>query len=74
MKEGDYIIAVNGQPTNEMDNIYEPLVNTAGKQVTLQGQRRSRKTEGSRETVVMPIADERAAVLSTIGCEATSRR
>ena len=35
VKEGDYIIAVDGQPTNEMTNIYEALVNTAGKQVTL---------------------------------------
>ena len=57
VKEGDYIIAVNGQPTNEMVNIYEALVGTAGKQVTLKVN--AEPTEkGSREMVVTPIADE----------------
>src|SRR5207302_1840343 len=35
VKEGEYIVAVNGQPANEMSNLYEALVNTVGKQVTL---------------------------------------
>ncbi|MEX0601754.1 MAG: PDZ domain-containing protein, partial [Bacteroidota bacterium] len=35
VREGDFILAVNGQPTNRMANFYESLVNTAGKQVTL---------------------------------------
>ena len=35
VSEGEYIMAVNGQPTNEMGNIYESLVNTVGKQVRL---------------------------------------
>ena len=35
VKEGDYILAVDGKPTNEMKNIYAALVDTAGKQVTL---------------------------------------
>ena len=34
-KEGDYILAVNGRPTSEMHNIYQSLIDTAGKQVTL---------------------------------------
>jgi len=56
-KEGDYILSVNGLPTNKMDNIYEALVNTVGKQVKLKIN--SVPTEkGSREVVVIPIADE----------------
>ena len=27
-REGDYILAVNGKPTNQMKDIYESLVNT----------------------------------------------
>ncbi len=34
-REGDYILAVNGKPTNQMKDIYESLVNTVGKQVRL---------------------------------------
>lgn len=55
--DGDYILAVDGKPTNQMKDIYEALVNTVGKQVTLK--LNSRPTEqGSWETVVVPIADE----------------
>jgi tricorn protease len=54
---GDYILAVNGKPTDDMGNIYEALVNTAGKQVKLKVN--SKPVEkGSREVVVVPIADE----------------
>ncbi|HUI64668.1 MAG TPA: S41 family peptidase [Bacteroidota bacterium] len=56
--EGDYILAVNGKPTNAMNDIYESLVNTVGRQVTLRLNREPRE-EGSHETVVIPIADER---------------
>jgi tricorn protease len=55
--EGDYILAVNAQPTNEMINIYEALVNTAGKQVRLKVNGEPRE-KGSREVVVVPIGDE----------------
>jgi len=56
-KEGDYIIAVDGKPTNEMTDIYEALVNTVDKQVKLR--LNSEPTEkGSREVVVVPIGDE----------------
>ena len=55
--EGDYILAVNGKPTNEMRNIYESLVNTVGKQVRLKLNAKAEE-EGSRETVVVPIANE----------------
>lgn len=57
VKEGDYIIAVNGHPTNTMPDIYGSLVNTAGKQVTLRVNAEP-KEEGSHETIVVPTADE----------------
>ncbi|HTR82292.1 MAG TPA: PDZ domain-containing protein [Bacteroidota bacterium] len=56
-KEGEYIIAVNGKPTNTMVNIYASLVGTVGKQVTLKLNAQP-KEEGSHETVVVPIGDE----------------
>jgi len=57
VKEGDYIIAVDAKPTNQMNNIYESLVNKAGKQVTLRVNEEPRE-KGSHETVVVPIDDE----------------
>lgn len=57
-REGDYIIAVDGNPTNQMQNLYQALVNTAGKQVTLR-LNTSPKEDGSHETVVIPTRDER---------------
>jgi tricorn protease len=57
-KEGDYILAVDGRPTNQMKDIYEALVDTVGKQVRLKLNAEPREA-GSRETVVIPIADER---------------
>ncbi len=57
VQEGEYIIAVNGVSTNEMTNIYESLLNTAGKQVILSVNSRPDAT-GAREVIVMPIDDE----------------
>jgi tricorn protease len=57
--EGDFILAVDGKPTNKMKDIYEALVNTAGKQVRLRLNAKAEE-QGSRETVVVPIADEHA--------------
>ncbi len=57
VNEGDFIIAVNGKPTNEMNDIYEALVGTVGTQVTLKVNA-SAKESGSRETTVIPIANE----------------
>jgi len=57
VKEGDYIIAVDGKPTNQMNNIYAAFVNTAGKQVTLRVNRQP-KEAGSHETVVIPTDNE----------------
>lgn len=57
IKEGDYIIAVDGKPTNQMNDLYESLVNTAGKQVKLKVNSEP-KEAGAHETVVVPTANE----------------
>ncbi len=56
--EGDYILAVNGESTRGIKDIYERLVNTVGKQVTLTLGKEA-KEAGSWKTVVIPISDER---------------
>ncbi|MBK7258786.1 MAG: PD40 domain-containing protein [Ignavibacteriae bacterium] len=55
--EGDFIIAVNGRSTRDMKDIYESLINTADKQVTLTLNSKP-STEGSWTTVVVPTASE----------------
>ncbi|MBO0699131.1 MAG: PD40 domain-containing protein, partial [Zavarzinella sp.] len=57
VKEGEYIVAVNGRPTNEVDNIYELLLNTPGRQ-TLLSVNKEPKAEGARTVAVAPIGDE----------------
>jgi tricorn protease len=57
VKEGEYILAVNGTPTREMTDIYASLVNSAGKQVTLTVSS-TPKSDGARDVVVVPISSE----------------
>ncbi len=57
MKEGDYIIAVNGHPVRMTDNIYKLLVGKANKQVELTVNNKP-ELQGSRKVIVVPIADE----------------
>jgi tricorn protease len=57
VKEGEYLLAINGRPTNEMANPYEALVNTGGKQVTLKVSVTPQAQSG-REVVVVPTASE----------------
>ncbi|HTU22640.1 MAG TPA: PDZ domain-containing protein [Gemmataceae bacterium] len=57
VKDGDFLIAINGQPVNEMKTPYEMLVNQAGKQVVLKISSEP-KEKGSREIVVVPIDNE----------------
>lgn len=56
-KEGDYILAIDGKPTDQMKTMFEAMVNTAGKQVTLRLNAEPRES-GSRETVVVPTGNE----------------
>jgi tricorn protease len=55
--EGDFIIAVNGQSTRTMDNLYAALVNTAGKTVKLTVNSAPSPT-GAHDELVRPVADE----------------
>lgn len=57
VKAGDYILAVNGHPVSELDNLYSALVGTVGKQVVLRVNS-SPADAGARDVTVVPIADE----------------
>ncbi|MDP4282488.1 MAG: PDZ domain-containing protein [Bacteroidota bacterium] len=57
VKEGDYIIEVNGKSTKDMNDIFESLVNTADQQVELTVNEKS-SVEGAHKTIVVPIDDE----------------
>ena len=57
INEGDFIIAVNGRPVSEVDNIYRLLVNTAGNLVELTVNSKP-EAAGSRKVIVRPLADE----------------
>ncbi len=57
VKEGDFILAVNGKPVRDLPNLYAALVGTVGKQVTLRVNSQANDT-GARDIVVTPIADE----------------
>lgn len=57
VNEGDYIVAVDGRSTADLTDIWEALVDKAGKQVTLSVNATPSAT-GARDTVVVPTADE----------------
>ncbi|MBE0460629.1 MAG: PD40 domain-containing protein [Candidatus Aminicenantes bacterium] len=57
VSEGNFIVSINGKPTNTMKDIYKFLWNTVGKQVTLQVNSKPEE-KGSWKAVVMPIKDE----------------
>lgn len=56
-KEGDFIVAVDGVSTKDMVNIYEALVDKAGKAVVLSLNSKASEST-ARNVVVMPIASE----------------
>ncbi len=57
VKQGDFILAVNGKPTNNMTDIYRSLLGLAGNEVelTING---SASMDGSRKVLITPVADE----------------
>ncbi|MGW8314235.1 MAG: S41 family peptidase [Bacteroidales bacterium] len=57
ISEGDFITAVNGKSTKEMDDIYKALVNTAGKTVQLTISPDASGGE-THDELVKPISDE----------------
>lgn len=56
-KEGDFIVAIDGVSTKDMNNIYEALVDKAGKAVVLSLNSKASEN-GARDVVVEPIASE----------------
>jgi tricorn protease len=58
VKEGEFIVAVDGRSTAELSDIWEALVGRAGKQVTLKVNATA-STQGARDAVVVPVEDER---------------
>ena len=57
VKEGDYLIAVNGRPLRTPQNPYELFVNTANENVTLTVNSKPSE-EGAHTVQVKPVADE----------------
>ncbi len=57
INEGDYIIAVNGQSTAGMNDIYASLLGKGGKQVELTVNSEASE-KGARKEIVKPITDE----------------
>jgi tricorn protease len=64
VKDGDYILAVNGVSTNGMADIYPALLDTVGKQVTLKVNGKP-EDKGSRDVVIVPIENEQKLVYYT---------
>lgn len=57
VSEGDFIIAINGVSTQTVDDLYQLLLNTAGKSVELTVNSKPDRA-GSRKTLVIPTDDE----------------
>ena len=55
--EGDFIVAIDGVSTKDMTNIYEALIDKAGKAVVLSLNTKASES-GARDVVVTPIASE----------------
>jgi len=57
VKEGDFIIAVNGKPVTETNDLFTLLVGTAGKEVMLSINSQPSK-DGAHNELVIPVDDE----------------
>ncbi len=57
VNEGDFIVAINGVQTNTVNNIYQLLVNTAGKSTELMINSKP-SMSGARSVVVVPLKSE----------------
>lgn len=57
VKEGDYIISINGNSLKNTDNLFRYLIDMAGKTVELEVNNKP-STEGSRTVLVTPLSDE----------------
>jgi tricorn protease len=57
VREGDYLIAVNGRPLRATDNPYAPFENTVGKQVIIKVNDKPSEA-GARAVTVRPVGSE----------------
>jgi tricorn protease len=57
VKEGDYLLAINGTPVSTLPNLYDALIGTADKQVILRVNSKP-SDDGARDITVVPTADE----------------
>ncbi len=57
VREGEFILAVNGKPVAQLENLFSALVGTVGRQVSLRINSQP-VDEGARDVTVVPIADE----------------
>ncbi|MFA5849223.1 MAG: PDZ domain-containing protein [Bacteroidales bacterium] len=57
VKEGDYILSINGRSLSETDDIFEYLIGTAGSTVEMEVNSKA-DFAGSRKILVEPLADE----------------
>ena len=57
VKQGDYILAINGIPVSTLPNLYDALIGTADKQVILRVNSKP-IDEGARDVTIVPVADE----------------
>ncbi len=57
VKEGDYLVAVNGLPLEATTNLYSLFQNTAGKQTRISVNSEA-SLKGAKEFVVLPVANE----------------
>lgn len=57
VKEGDYILAINGKSLKETNNLFTELIDMAGKTVELEVNSKP-DLKGSRKVLVTPLADE----------------
>lgn len=57
IKKGDYIIAINGKSTTLVNDIYQLLINTAGKEVEITINNEP-SVDGAKEELIVPIKDE----------------
>jgi len=59
INEGDFIIAINGKSTKDVNDIYKMLVGTAGNKVELVTNSTA-DMQGAKKNIIVPIGDESA--------------
>lgn len=57
VKKGDFVVAINGNPTNRMEDINAALVGLADRKIELTVNSKP-ELAGGRKSIVVPIADE----------------